>query len=169
MPKTSKAEAGYQYRPETQYRCGECVMLKPAGKGKETASGCAWFGAGTEVSREQGSCIYFAHGAPDHPEIPWLGLFTKEELGYVENRTGFSCKRCEYFDIEKRDCRKPVDKDSPGDTPGEIHPNACCDFWEPDPKRSKLDTEKLMRLIALAEVPDSKLSIDEYRKKREGQ
>jgi hypothetical protein len=140
--KIAKQAAGYIYRPETEYVCGQCVALKPLSvSGSKT--GCAWFGANEPVSDTSGTCIFFAHAAPY--QLPWLGLFTKIELGYTENAAGFSCKRCEHFDL-KGDCSK-VDKDSPGDTPGLISANACCNIWEADKKRAKMDRERLLRII----------------------
>lgn len=143
MPKITKAEAGYQFHPDTEYRCRECVMSKELKDGH----GCAWFGPSEKISPDKGSCNYFAHAHPDyHPEIPWLGLFTKEQLGYLENSQGFSCKRCHELLFPKHECKK-VDRKSPGDTPGEINPNGCCDFWEADKKRATMSTPELVKLI----------------------
>ena len=118
-------------------------MSKPA----KTGSACAWFGPTVPISGEKGSCNYFAHAHPEQkPDVPWLSLFTKEQLGYLENAEGFSCKRCEEFLFPRHDCEK-VDKNSPGDTPGEINPDGCCDFWEADRKRAKMDQEQLIQLM----------------------
>jgi hypothetical protein len=141
--KLSKTEACYQYHPDIQYRCGDCIMLKPR-KGGE---GCAWFGASVPVSGVSGSCNYFAHAHPEQkPDVPWLSLFTKEQLGYTENPEGFSCKRCEELLFPRHDCKK-VDRNSPGDTPGEISPDGCCNLWEPDRKRAKMESEELVKLM----------------------
>jgi hypothetical protein len=137
--KISKEQAGYQYRPEVEYRCVECVMRKKADAGLR----CAWFGPTVPV-KDYGTCIYFAHGTV--ADIPYLGLFTKEELGYEENKEGFSCKRCEEFSYARNDCKK-VDRNSPGDTPGTISPNACCDFWERDRKRGGMTKPELIHLM----------------------
>lgn len=136
----TKAQAGYIYRPETQYTCGECVFAK--------GSACSFFGPSSKIDLKKGSCNYYTHGEPGEIMVPWIGVFTKEELGYVENKNGFSCKRCEYFDYENSDCNKSVCKDSPGDTPGLIHPNACCNYQEPDSKRGQMSTEEVLALIA---------------------
>jgi hypothetical protein len=135
--KISKAAALYIFRPDTQYTCGDCPMLKNGDK-------CAWLGPTVTVSAKTGTCGYFAHGKP-LSEIPWLPLFTKEELGYAENAQGFSCKRCEEF-VRPADCQK-VHKDSPGDTPGQINLNACCALWNPDPKRAKMTNEQLFVIL----------------------
>ncbi len=152
MVHITKADAGYVYRPETQYRCGECIFAKPLDGAKivpvkETQAACAFFGPATNISPTKGSCIYYTHGHPEDFDIPWIALFTKDQLGYAENKNGFSCKRCEYFAIQANDCRKPVDKDSEGDTPGLIHPNACCDFQTPDKKRGQMETAALLIMI----------------------
>jgi hypothetical protein len=142
--KISKAEAGYQYHPDIQYRCSDCVMMKPAKKG----SACCWFGPSVPISPETGSCNYFAHAHPEQkPDVPWLSLFTKEQLGYLENAQGFSCKRCEEFIFPRHECKK-VDRNSEGDTPGEISPDGCCDFWQADRRRAKMTNEELVQLMA---------------------
>ena len=141
--KIGKAEAGYQYHPDTEYRCEECVMIKDRDGGK----GCAWFGPTVPISASSGSCNYFAHTHDlTRPEIPWIGLFTKAELGYLENAEGFSCKRCEELIVLRNDCKK-VDRNSEGDTPGEISPYGCCNFWEADRKRAQLTTPELVQIM----------------------
>jgi len=153
----SKARACYQFHPDTEYTCKSCVMLKNLGR---NGHGCAYFGPSDPVSADSGGCNYFAHGAGFN--IPWLNLFTKEELGYMENRQGFSCKRCEYIDLQGHACEK-VDAKSAGDTPGEIHPGGCCNFWDADPKRAKMPTDKLLVFIAAAQKPEREQSVDEFR------
>ena len=147
MNKLEKQAAGYLYRPETSYVCGECVFPKYL---KGGASGCALFGPSETVSLSKGSCNFFAHGKP-HTDQPWLGVYTKLELGYTENTNGFSCKRCEEFSPERNDCKK-VDKDSDGDTPGTISPNACCSNWERDPDRGNKTDEQLLKILSSSAV-----------------
>lgn len=140
--KFPKESVLYMYRPETQYRCDECVFAK------EDSTKCAVFGAGESI-KPYGSCGYFLHMNPDSKkakEIPYLGLATKIESGYDENKTGFSCKRCEYFLVGKNDCKK-VRKDSEGDTPGTIDPNACCNRFEADKKRGSMTDIQLTKLL----------------------
>jgi hypothetical protein len=148
MDKLDKQQAGYLYRPETRYVCGECVFQKELPGGK---SGCAFFGPGETISLTKGSCNYFSHGHRPKPEVPWLGVWTKLELGYDESPHGFSCKRCEEFIVGENACKK-VDKDSEGDTPGTISPNGCCSNWEADPRRGKLSDEALVQILA-APIP----------------
>lgn len=157
MNKLEKQAAGYLFRPETHYVCGECVFHKPLpGDGK---FGCVLFGPGETISLTKGSCDYFSHGHVPKDGIPWLGIWTKLELGYAENENGFSCKRCEEFIVGQNDCKK-VDKDSEGDTPGTISPNGCCSNWEHDPIRGSLPDDRLVQILS-APVPkrpeDSKL------------
>src|ERR1700685_3466385 len=74
----------YQYRPETQYTCAVCVFAK------ENGTKCAVYGPG-ETIKPTGSCGFWLHMDPDNliaKEIPYLGLATKMESGYVENKTG---------------------------------------------------------------------------------
>ena len=52
----------------------------------------------------------------------------------------------------KNDCRE-VDKDSEGLTPGIIHPNACCNNWEPDAERAGKSTEELLKQVAFRGPP----------------
>lgn len=146
MEKLEKEAAGYLFRPETSYVCGECVMHKPLPGDKY---GCAFFGPGETVSLTEGSCGYFSHGHPPKPpnEVPWLPVWTKLELGYAENKNGFSCKRCEEFIVGRNDCKK-VDKDSDGDTPGDISPNACCSNWERDTVRGNMATGMLVKILS---------------------
>lgn len=142
--KIPKEAVLYVFRPETQYTCDKCVFSKD--KNHPDSTKCKILGA-TESINPYGSCGFWIHMDPHGektPEIPWIGAITKIQAGYDENKQGFSCKRCEYFDPEKMDCSK-VDKNSEGDTPGIIHPNACCNRWEVDSKRGKKTTEELMK------------------------
>jgi hypothetical protein len=149
MGNIPKDSALYVYRPETNQLCRECAFVKEISKGK---SGCAFFGSGTAISPESGSCGYWSHAEPKQFEIPWMGIFTKQELGYAENRGGFGCWRCEYFAVGKNDCSK-VDKNSLGDTPGEVNPRGCCSLWDGDDKRSKMTAPQLVQLLASASKP----------------
>lgn len=128
--KIPKEAVLYVFKPETNYTCGKCIFLW---KG----STCAVYSG--KASADEGGCGVYIHGEPG--KIEPFGLLTKEQVGYTENKNGFSCKRCEYFLVGKMDCRK-VDRTSEGDTPGIIHPNACCNRWERDKERgSKTDEE----------------------------
>jgi hypothetical protein len=156
--KISKAEAGYQYRPGVEYRCGECTMTKALPNGR---LGCAWYGRSAPVSANAGSCNYFAHGE-SRIAVPWLGLFNKGQLGYMENPGGFSCKRCEHFSISKLDCER-VNRRSPGDTAGRIDPGGCCNLWRPDPKRAPMASPALIRLVAAAHKGKQVQGLDRMR------
>lgn len=138
----TKAQAGYQFRDGTEYVCGDCSFLK-------NTDGCSLFAASDKISATAGVCNYFAKGPS--LDLPFTGLFNKRELGYVENRVGFTCGRCDHFLVGKDGCRK-VDKNSPGDTPGSISPRGCCSLWERDSRRGNLSTTALVQL--LAKVPE---------------
>lgn len=144
MGKATKAEAGYQVVADCEYLCGQCVFLKPIKDG----SGCAFFGPTVNISAESGSCNAFTHCDPkEQLEIPWIPMFNKVALGYMENKNGFGCRRCSELIATQNAC-KEVDKDSPGASPGAILPTGCCNFWGPDPKRSKMSTPALLQLMA---------------------
>lgn len=136
----TKPQACYQYQPETQYRCQECTFIKSVGP----KAFCAFFGPTSPISAQHGGCNYFTT-IPGHMEVPWLNAFTPDQLGYVENGPGFSCKRCEEFLPPKTSknnslmgaCKK-VD--------GEISPDGCCNLWQRDPKRGDLPTQPLVQV-----------------------
>jgi hypothetical protein len=145
--KVSKGDAGYVYNPETQYTCNVCVWSKDDDNPEETKD-CRTMSP-TESIKPYGSCIYFNHMDPSKegtPLLARLATYTKLNLGYAENKKGFSCKRCVNF-LFSGDCKK-VDKNSDnGLTPGIIHPNACCNLWSADPVRSKMDTQQALEFI----------------------
>ena len=145
----TKSQALYTFHPDVNYTCSTCVMLKDLPEGQH---GCAWFGPSVKISAQAGSCGYYAHGGhPSRFQIPWLGLFTPEELGYTENAAGFGCRRCSEF-IVGRDACKEVDRNSQGDTPGLISPYACCSAWEKDSKRGEMSDQQLVKLLAAPKV-----------------
>ena len=149
--KITKAQAGYTFHPDVpDYTCGGCTFEKDF-KGKDY---CAYFGPSAPINEQIGSCNYWAHGEPEIQklEIPWLSIFTKQQLGYDENRPGFGCRRCANFILGKNDCTR-VDRGSPGDTPGEISPNACCSVWVRDPKRGGLSNAALVPLVQIKTAP----------------
>jgi hypothetical protein len=144
--KITKEAVLYIFRPETDYTCSKCVFSK--NKLYPNTTKCKVLGP-AETIESFGSCGFYIHMDPKGevtPEVPMLGVMTKDQVGYFENKFGFSCKRCEYFDAKTLNCEK-VDKDSEGDTPGIIHPNACCNNWEPDKIRAKLSSDKLSVLL----------------------
>jgi len=140
--KWPKEAALYVYRPETQYKCEECVFAKV----KSTK--CALYGPLEDIKPE-GSCGLWIHMDPESElsdKIPYLSLVTKLETGYTESKNGFSCKRCEYFLSGKQDCKK-VRKDSPGDTFGIISGDACCNRWEKDKVRGDMTDKQLQKFL----------------------
>lgn len=135
--KMSKESVLYIYRPEVNMTCQYCIFVE----GKK----CKIFGPDTDISPTTGTCGFFIH-AHENKDIPYMGLITKDEAGYEENKTGFQCKRCHEFICGKMDCEK-VDKDSRGDTPGLIHPNGCCNRWQKDTIRGNVNEEELNKLL----------------------
>jgi hypothetical protein len=146
MTKISKAQAGYTFHPDVAaYVCGGCVFEKDA-NGKDF---CALIGPSVAISEETGSCNSWMHGEPEEQkiEVPWFSIATKQQLGYDENRVGFSCKRCSNFIVGSNDCLR-VYRNSPGDTPGIISPDACCSLWKKDGWRGSLTTPQLVQVMA---------------------
>lgn len=137
--KASKESVLYIFRPEGNVTCGMCIFRKDMIK-------CAILN--DVISPDTGSCGFYIHGdvADANKDMMWIGTVTKCEAGYIENKTGFQCKRCSEFEISTKSCER-VDKFSPGDTIGIIHPDACCNMWEQDPVRGKMDKKKLEQYI----------------------
>ncbi len=139
MHKIEKQAALYIFRPETSITCKSCVFLKDFNK-------CVLFNDKVEL---YGTCGFYIHGEVKdaNPKMPWISGVTKLEAGYLENKVGFQCVRCEEFLCGQRDCKK-VDKDSAGDNPGEIHPFGCCNMWEKDKERGNFTREQAEEYIA---------------------
>lgn len=140
--KFPKSAAGYMYRPEVKYHCDECVFAK------EDATKCALFGP-TENIKPIGGCNLYLHKSPESEvakAIPYLGLITKIEAGYEENKNGFTCGRCEYFIAGKQDCKR-VRKDSDGDTLGIIDAHGCCSRWDKDKTRGDMTDIQLNKFL----------------------
>jgi hypothetical protein len=126
MAKIGKSAAGYVHFDGTDYRCDECYKFEP----DHAKQACAEV-AGKIMAF--GGCNTFVQG--DVSQAVGVTLprkLTQIEAGYMENKVGFSCKRCEYFLHHDWDCKK-VDKDSEGADKGLIHPAACCNNWEKSP------------------------------------
>jgi hypothetical protein len=119
--------------PECSYTCGECIFLR--------TNQCALFTVEDNlVSATRGGCGLFVDGAPqDDGFWPYL---TKEEAGYVENENGFGCRRCKEFVPSLMDC-EDVNKTSPGDDPNSIQGGACCNNWQADARRGRMDDDRL--------------------------
>lgn len=118
--KWPKQAALYMFKPESGYVCSQCIMYND--------KKCKLFPETEKISPD-GSCNFFIHGHADKFEISQIGLLSKEMAGYEDPQGGFFCKNCEYFMDKTNDCQR-VDKLSEGDTPGIIHPQACCNRWD---------------------------------------
>lgn len=134
-----KATVLYVFRPEQNYTCMHCVFVDMDKRR------CKLYGAAEPISTDIGGCNMFIHGHEDKAQ-PYIGNMTKLETGYTENSKGFTCGRCEEWNMVNQSCKK-VDKDSKGDTPGIIHQDACCNRWEMDNTRGKMTDEELTKFI----------------------
>jgi len=119
MKKIPKRSAGYIHEKDTNYTCGECAKRRGVDQ-------CAEYKKSEFVSFPYGSCNLYSIGVKG---TNFISVSTKQGTGYMESKDGFSCKRCEYFLPETRNCKK-VDRNSPGPDPGVIHPNGCCNLWD---------------------------------------
>lgn len=119
--KIPKVAVGYVYRYGTDYRCKDCWKFIPK------TQQCAEYGK-TDTARANGYCILWAFGTPKPGLVP-TGAYTPLETGYGEKVNGTKCYRCGNF-IQGDLCKR-VDEKSPGDTPGKIDPNACCQAQYP--------------------------------------
>jgi hypothetical protein len=119
--KVTKEGAGYIHRDGTDYRCRDCVLFIPKSKR------CA-IHRNEDLIQPNGYCTQWAEGKPQPGLVP-LGCYTPKETGYGELRNGTKCVRCVFFN-GSNDCKR-VNKDSSGDDPGSINPNACCANQQP--------------------------------------
>lgn len=142
-----KSVVSYMHAPQTQYECGDCPMYIDERKL------CVLHGFGDTFLVYDG-CNFFVKGMPGtFGSNPIMGV-TKQESGAARSTFGFSCKRCEHFDPITWDCSE-VDRNSPGDDPGIIHPDACCNGWEADTVRALMTTEALREIVTMQpEVAD---------------
>lgn len=121
VAKIPKSAVQYEHQKNTNYKCFDCMMAK------DHANRCAIYGAAISI-KPWGGCGRFIK-KKGNLEMPYIGGYTKENTGYEENPEGFTCGRCEEFLSEEKDCKK-VDKNSPGDDPGEILASSCCNRWQ---------------------------------------
>src|ERR1051326_8676544 len=135
--KIDKQVVMYVNLPETDYKCEQCIYYKE--------KKCALYGPTVDI-KPYGGCNMWIHGEPNRYDLPFLGLLTKLQTGYTENKNGFSCKRCEEFLPAGSGCKK-VNRFSAGDDPGMISPNGCCNRWGLDPERGTMPLDKLMEAI----------------------
>lgn len=120
--KAPKQSVLYIHRPNTDYECRDCPLFY------RKSLRCA-IHKGSEIIAPNGSCGFYIKGRPSDTG-PSKGRVDKTESGYTEAPDGFSCKRCRYFDPANKVCSK-VNEFSEGDDFGLIHPDACCNAWEP--------------------------------------
>lgn len=119
--KIPKSAVLYIHKKDTNYKCRDCLFQK------DQANKCAIYGSSVSI-KPYGGCGEWIK-KKGNIDIPYIGGYTKENTGYVENPEGFTCGRCDEFLRDQNDCKK-IDKDSPGDDPGSIESAACCNRWE---------------------------------------
>lgn len=131
--KISKAAVLYIINADKHYYCKECCFFIP----RENV--CTYFKQQEWVVDPLGSCNRWTTNENGFVQGP--GTQTKEDSGYVVNRPGYSCGRCEYFGADQKRCQKVDEKKGP--TPGIIHPRACCNAWSPDKIRGRMGEAEL--------------------------
>src|SRR5215510_13952477 len=94
--KIPKSAVLYIHKKNTKYKCKDCLFAKQA------ANKCAYYGPKISI-KPWGTCGLFILTLT-HPDMPWIGGYTKENTGYVEEREGYSCERCEEFLSNVHDC-----------------------------------------------------------------
>jgi len=132
MGNIPKQVAGYVHKYGTDYLCLDCPEWN--------ADNLCHLHSNTQLVTISDTCNYWTQGQPEHL-VP-IGALTATESGLARRVNGAGCKRCEYFNVEKWDCEK-VDKDSEGDDPGVIHPDACCNAQSPDKVRGEMTNAAL--------------------------
>ena len=137
MPdKLSKQQAGYVHKESTEYNCVDCFAWMPSNQ-------CFLHAPDVRVPLDW-TCNNWADGPLIH--LAPIGALTPAESGLAARPAGASCKRCAYWNQETWDCGFSVDRESLGDDPSLIHPNACCNYQDPDSVRGNLPTAALRAL-----------------------
>lgn len=115
--KITKQAAGYVHFDDTDYHCYECYKFQPSGGSQNCV----------EVEgliKAIGGCNTFVKGPSSQIiSIRIPRKLSQGEAGYMVNKAGFSCKRCEHFERQQWMCEK---------VEGEIRPFGCCNLWEKD-------------------------------------
>jgi len=119
--KIPKSVVLYIHKKETSYKCKDCIFAR------DFANKCALYGSSVPI-KPYGTCGLWVRKKGNF-EVPFSGGYNKINTGYEENQDGFSCARCAEFLPDANDCKK-IDKDSPGDDPGQILAGGCCNRWE---------------------------------------
>lgn len=141
----NKSAVGYMHKPATEYICGDCIFYLDDKKRCQLL--------GSDVVLVYDGCNNFCPGTPGSISASGDPLFilNPNEVGLTHSEYGFSCKRCVHFDGKNWACDE-VDRSSEGDDPGMIHPDACCNEWEPDPLKGHLPTEAVRAVVNPSEV-----------------
>lgn len=129
--KLSKPIVLYVLNPPTDYTCRDCTFFNP------TQSRCTFYNPKDDKVEPWGSCNLWSTNNRGFNYVRGPGTQTKEATGYMENESGFGCKRCSEFVADTKRCKE---------VEGEISPLACCSNWEADPIRSKLSTAQFKEM-----------------------
>lgn len=117
LPKSSVLYAHYSGE---SYDCDDCAFWL-------TDKRCIIHRSNLTINKDD-KCGFMIQGRPDsYSGKPFLNL-DPAQTGLVRDWGGRGCSVCEYYSVN-HDCSK-VDKNSDGDDPGEINPNACCALQE---------------------------------------
>lgn len=148
MNKVTKPEAGYVFVPGSCYYCSECAYITVDGL-------CSMYHGAEARVASTGGCNLWQDLCLGR--MAGNGGATRATTGYLENRAGFSCKRCEEFNPAKLRCKKVEEAGEPA--PGRIDPDGCCNHWEKDPKRG--DEE----FVQIGPAPRDPLRLDDMFRK----
>lgn len=133
MEKLSKALALYVFNPPSNYTCSECAY----GSGGH----CSQFLTSDDVIKPYGSCNLWDWDKGGYLKINGPHSRTKEATGYMENKAGFSCARCEEFLADTKACKKVESEGVPAN--GKIEPTGCCSRWEKSPMYGDMTNKEL--------------------------
>lgn len=118
--KIDKMSVLYLHIIGTDYECKDCILFIKDGQ-------CVIHRPNDDIKATD-SCGLFVYGRAMENGRP-LGIITPQQSGLVHSKNGFSCKRCKFFNPGHNVCSQ-VDENTPGDDPGQIHPDACCNVWQ---------------------------------------
>ena len=136
--KLSKTLVLYVFNPPSKYTCSECCYYI-GGK-------CNQYTLQDENVSKVGSCNLWEYNKENTLKLTGPHSRTKESTGYMENSTGFGCRRCEYFIADTQHCKEVSETGSP--IPEKISAWGCCNNWQKDTIRGNLTDEEFKNLKA---------------------
>lgn len=133
--KVSKPSAGYVYIPGSSYQCRECAFITPDGL-------CSNYLKTEANVKPYGSCNDWRTLEAGRIMGNWSR--TRHDTAYMENKPGFTCGRCEYFNFDRYRCSEVSEKGKPAFNI--ISPRGCCNFWDGDEVRKHMTVAELRQL-----------------------